>query len=401
MVDLLERKVLSRDPEEHHAGQQRAKRTNVDGDDIHPLGGDLLDKNGNNAAHSENDRRCRDALELQVVLQRCDRSLIQVDNGAQAGKQDADEEDNADDTAAGHTVKNVDEPHEHEPRAAFLQRSAARRHRRDDDECRKESRERIEHGNVSRGGHDVLILRQIGAVDDRTVTGDGQREERLAEGENPHQRVEQPFGVEREDVLVAGAGAGKKRDINAENHKQDKQRRHHDLIGFFNAAGYAQRHDGKGSEDRNNDAGDVIHRDNVKVAADGRHVLSHCMHIAGDGDKGVLEDPAHDDRVTDREGHRADDRDKADAFADLAVAAESRAFAESADGAGAGRTAESKLADNAGRTNQENADEVRDKKRHSAPYRDHDGEAPDVAHADGGTDAGEDETPPAGKAVTV
>ena len=30
-------------------------------------------------------------------------------------------------------------------------------------------------------------------------------------------------------------------------------------------------------------------------------------------------------------------------------------------------------------TNQENADEVRDKKRHSAPYRDHDGEAPDVA----------------------
>ena len=28
---------------------------------------------------------------------------------------------------------------------------------------------------------------------------------------------------------------------------------------------------------------------------------------AGEGHEGVLEDPAHDDRVTDRESHRADD----------------------------------------------------------------------------------------------
>ena len=125
------------------------------------------------------------------------------------------------------------------------------------------------------------------------------------------------------------------------------------------------------------------------------------MHIAGDGDKGVLEDPAHDDRVTDRESHRADDRDKADAFADLAVAAESRAFAESADGAGAGGTAECELADNAGGADEDDADEIRNQECHAAPKGDHDGEAPDVAHADGGTDAGEDETPPAGKAVTV
>ena len=137
------------------------------------------------------------------------------------------------------------------------------------------------------------------------------------------------------------------------------------------------------------------------MAADGRHILAHGVHIAGDGDRGILEDPAHDDGVANGQRHGAENRDEADGFADLAVAAQLGALTERADGACAGGTAERELADNAGGADEDNADEIRNQECHAAPKGDHDGEAPDVAHADGGTDAGEDETPPAGKAVTV
>lgn len=53
------------------------------------------------------------------------------------------------------------------------------------------------------------------------------------------------------------------------------------------------------------------------MTADGRHILAHGMHVAGDGDRGVLEDPAHDDGIADGQRHGAEDRNEADGFADL------------------------------------------------------------------------------------
>jgi len=117
--------------------------------------------------------------------------------------------------------------------------------------------------------------------------------------------------------------------------------------------------------------------------------------------RGVLEDPAHDDGIADGQRHGAENRDEADGFADLAVAAQLGALTERADGACAGGTAECELADNAGGADEDNADEIRNQECHAAPKGDHDGEAPDVAHADGGTDAGQNKAPFGFKAVAL
>ena len=126
VVDFVEDEFLTGNPEEHDTSQQSAERADVDRDDVHPLGGDLLDEDCNHAANDKDDGSSRNALDLQVILQGCDRSFIQVDDGAEAGEQNADEEDDADDPAAGHTVEDIDQPDEHEAGAAALQRSAAR-----------------------------------------------------------------------------------------------------------------------------------------------------------------------------------------------------------------------------------------------------------------------------------
>lgn len=137
------------------------------------------------------------------------------------------------------------------------------------------------------------------------------------------------------------------------------------------------------------------------MTADGRHILAHGVHIAGDGDRGVLEDPAHDDGIADGQRHGAEDRNEADGFADLFVAAQLGALTERADGACASGTAERELADDAGGADEDDADEIRDEERHAAPDGDHDGETPDVAHADGGTDAGQNKAPFGFKAVAL
>ena len=222
-----------------------------------------------------------------------------------------------------------------------------------------------------------------------------------AEGEDPDHGIGQTLGIELEDVLVAVACAGQEGDVDAKTHEQEEQDGHHDLVGLFNAAGDAHRHDGERSDDRDNDPRQVADRNDVEMTADGRHILAHGMHVAGDGDRGVLEDPAHDDGIADGQRHGAEDRNEADGFADLFVAAQLGALTERADGACAGGTAERELADDAGGADENDADEIRDEERHAAPDGDHDGETPDVAHADGGTDAGQNKAPFGFKAVAL
>ena len=149
-VDGVERKLLSADPEEHDRGDKRAERADVYRNDIHPLGHDGLNAQRDRAAENVNDRRCRNALELKLLLQKRNRRFVEIYYRAYAGKADAYEEHYADYPSAGHAVNNIYEEDEHKSGAAGVELSAAGRHGRDDDKRRKQRRERIEYRNIAR-----------------------------------------------------------------------------------------------------------------------------------------------------------------------------------------------------------------------------------------------------------
>lgn len=126
-----------------------------------------------------------DTAHVQLLLQEGHGSLIQVDDGAEAGKQDGDKEDDADDAAASHAVEHVGQIHEHQARAGGGGLHAAGGHGGQNDDHGQQGGQSVKQRHIAGGGGDVLVLGQIGAVDHGAVAGDGQGEERLAEGKQP------------------------------------------------------------------------------------------------------------------------------------------------------------------------------------------------------------------------
>ena len=186
--------------------------------------------------------------------------------------------------------------------------------------------------------------------------------------------------------------------------KKEKQDRHHDLVGLFNAAGNAERHDEKAHRNCDHDPDICAPRvgSGIEAADDRIHVLTHGRQSAVKRQKCILEDPTHDAGVADGQRQRPEHRDVTDELARLAFAeARLGAHAERADRTGAARAAECKFSDDAGRGDEDDKEEVRDEEGHAAPLGHQRREAPDVAHTDGRADAGDDEAAAAAKAVAV
>lgn len=119
------------------------ERADVYRNDIHPHRTRWPNAQRDRAAENVNDRRCRNALELKLLLQKRNRRFVEIYYRAYAGKADAYEEHYADYPSAGHAVNNIYEEDEHKSGAAGVELSAAGRHGRDDDKRRKQRRERI------------------------------------------------------------------------------------------------------------------------------------------------------------------------------------------------------------------------------------------------------------------
>lgn len=118
LVDRLEGKVLSSNPQEHDAGQQGTQWADVDGDHVHPPGYNTLDADSHDVAQHMDDGGGGHPLHLELLLQKRYGRLIQVDDGADAGEEHADVEDNAHNPSAGHSVEHVDKIDKHQARAA-------------------------------------------------------------------------------------------------------------------------------------------------------------------------------------------------------------------------------------------------------------------------------------------
>lgn len=403
-VDGVERKLLSADPEEHDRGDKRAERADVYRNDIHPLGHDGLNTQRDRAAENVNDRRCRNALELKLLLQKRNRRFVEIYYRAYAGKAHAHEEHYADYPSAGHAVDDVDEEDEHKSGAAGVELSAAGRHGRDDDKRRKQRRERIEYRNIARRRGDALLAAEIRAVNDASVAGNRQREERLTEGVYPQLGVCKTLGIYGEDIFISVRRAVERENIHAQRKKQRKQHRHHDLVGLFYAAGNAEGHYGKACGYCDDDPyvrAPCACRSSECAVYD-VHILSHGKQIAGEGQECVFKYPAHNAGVAYSERERAEDGYVAYALADLALAVSKLgAHAERAHRACAAGAAEGKFLNNAGGRDEDDKYKVREQEGQASPCRDQHREAPYVSHADCGAYAGDDKAAAASEAVAL
>ena len=401
-VNALEHELLAADPEEHDRRKQCAQRADINGHDVHPLRHDGLNTQRDGKPDHMDHRRGRHALEAEPLLQGRDRSLIEVDDRRDAREGHADEKHHRHDAAARHAVHDMDEVDEHQAGAAGVELRAARRHGGNDDERRQQRCDRIKERHIARRARDALAPAEVRAVDDAAVARNGQREKRLTERIDPDVGIEQALGLDGEDVPIAVRRAGQRGHIDAQPHKQQKQNRHHDLIRLFNAAGDAERHDDKAHRDRDHDPDIRAPRagGGVEAADDSVHVLPHGGQAAVKRQERILEDPAHDAGVADGQRQRAEHRDIADQFAGPALApARLGAHAESVDRPRAGCAAERELPDDAGGADENDKQKIRQQEGHAAPLGHQRRKAPDVAHADGRADAGDDEAAAAAKAV--
>ena len=424
-MDSRQSSVLLHDPEEHDTGQQSAQRADVNGDNVHPLRGPWLDAQCDYAAHCADDDHGQHTVGVELLLQEGHGSLIQVHDGADACEQHADVEDHTHDPAAGHGVEHIDQIDEHQAGAALHSNDAVTQndcHGRDDDDGSQQSGDGVEQGHVAGRGRQVLILGQIGAVDHGAVARHRQGEECLTECEDPDLRIQQALGLEGEDVLVALAGAGQSADIDAQDHKQEEQSGHHDLIGLFNAVAHAECHDGQRGHQTHDqpyavaDAEDAIAEHHAQGlaqslclgsgaaegAADGRHIGAHSVQAAGNTHPAVLEDPAHDHGVANGQHHRADDGECADGLAQpLITGAFLGSLAEGDHGAALCPTAQCEFFNDTGGTDQKYEQEVGDQERHAPELLHHDGEAPNITHTNGRANAGQNKAPFALKTVAI
>ena len=349
-------------------------------------------------------RRCRHALEAELFLQGCDRCLIEIDDRRDARKRHTQEKHHRHDAPARHAVHDVDKIDEHQSRTAGIEFSAAGRHGGDDDKCRQQRRDRVKECDIARRAWNALVFAEVRTVDHAAVARDGQGEKSLTKGIDPDIRVEQPRRLDGEDIPIAARRAGQREHIDSERDKEEKQDRHHDLVGFFNAAGNTERHDEKAHRNCDHDPDVRAPRagSGIEAADDRIHILTHGRQAAVKRQKRILEDPAHDAGVADGQCQRPEHRDVTDELARLAFSeARLGAHTERADRACAARAAECKLPDDAGRGDEDDKEEVRDEEGHAAPLGHQRREAPDVAHADGRADAGDDEAAAAAKAVAV
>ena len=228
-------------------------------------------------------------------------------DGARQRREEHEQEEHESDHLAGgaQAVEQLGQRAEHQARTGlFRNRIAAAEgdeRGRDDHETCKEGYEQVKARDARGGLDDVLLLLEVAAVGDHDAHGKRQAVEHLAE--RADEQLGRELGEVGGDIIqqsVDRAGKGQRVDGQRDGH--DDERRHHDEIGFLDAAFDAERDDDEGSrhEDRHEHEARHGTRDEpceISVAGDGGRL--------GDIGERIFGHPAADDAVVrrDDEGH--------------------------------------------------------------------------------------------------
>ena len=118
-----------------------------------------------------------------------------------------------------------------------------------------------------------------------------------------------------------------------------------------------------------------------------------CKHASGDRTYGVFENPAYNDGISDGQGQRGDNRYQCQGFAEaFAFAGHFGGLTEGTHRACTHGTAEGHFTDDTGKADDDDTYEIRNQEGCTTQGRYSGREEPDVPHAHGRTDAGNDES---------
>ena len=248
--------------------------------------------------------------------------------------------------------------------------------------------------------HHVLVLGEVCAVDDHTAAGDGQREERLPHRPDPDHRVGQSLPARGEHEKITLCRVRQQRHAHRQNEEDEEKERHHDLVGLFDAVCAEEERQQRADDDKNMVGNHAVGRGGERAEPFAR-VRAHQR--PNEGVYQRLEHVRYDDRIADCDAQGTGQRQPAEQPARLAGGFAARrpgvfVCAERARGRSAAHGEFSRKADVA-----EDADEqqVDQQERAAAVCAHFVWKTPDVRHADGRTDRGQDKAPPAGKALCV
>lgn len=230
---------------EHPRGEdQRENRTDDDADVIGPLVHDVQgdqaagcgEQQGGDDAHDGADDDGRGATgKVELVLRRRDHDLHQGDQGGQSCDEQGDEEQDTEDFTEWHFVDDGREGDERQAdtggrnlgdlRAGLMGHEAQRGEHTD-------SCQQLEGGVRERGHHagvgEVGAWLQIGRVGGHDAEADGQGEEDLAIGSDPHARVAEDTPVWGEECVQAVECAVQKQCADDHDDEQHDQHRNED-----------------------------------------------------------------------------------------------------------------------------------------------------------------------------
>ena len=189
--------------------------------------------------------------------------------------------------------------------------------------------------------YNILIFRQVRAVNDHARAGDRQREERLTHRHDPCARVQQILPLRYEQVFVAFDRIRQEGYADSNNDEQDEECGHHHLVDLFNAAGHAEDQHSRRQQDNQ---GVPRHTGKIRAAHFREELLRFGAHQrAGQCTECAPQHPADDDGVADGNTERAEQRNRTEDGAALFTAGLHRKFIR-ADRTCAGHTAEGELA---------------------------------------------------------
>ena len=158
----------------------------------------------------------------------------------------------------------------------------------------------IEEGRPFRQLRHVLRRVQVGPVDDHAASGDGQGEESLSHGPDPHHGVQQLLPPGGEHIAVALRRAGEEGHPHRQDEEDQEKEGHHDLVALFDALGPQQKRQQRAHHHDGVEGNHGVVRQG-KALKPGGGVRRH--QLPGEGAGESLQHVGDDNRVADGDAH--------------------------------------------------------------------------------------------------
>ena len=189
---------------------------------------------------------------------------------------------------------------EHQTGAALIQLRTCCCHSGDDYQCCQTCCQCIKECNSCCRSRDVFIIRQVGTINNCTVTCNRQGEECLTQSIDPCHGIFQRNGVNTEDIFITFCCAGLHCNIDRQTNEKNIEQRHHNFIRFFDTFADTQHCDSQ-TDHQSTDLPCVVTESTCHAAKSTCIAVNIgiCQCSTCKCTNCIFQDPAHNNSITD------------------------------------------------------------------------------------------------------